>query len=155
MADVPVPEVAIVSARSSARITRPRSSRASSSRSTKSGSRWPSTGAAMARITRGEIRLGPGPNRIRSVDGSDNGMVQCLELHADDVHHGGRRRAERRARRAAVEAHEIEGGLQAGHAVGAAYGSGDGRQTILQLAGLIQLPCENAVPHADEILGEQ
>ncbi len=80
MADVPVPDVAMVSAWSSARMTRRSSSRVSSRSGTKSGSRWPSTGAAMARITRGEMRLGPGPSRIRSVDGSGNGMGATVNL---------------------------------------------------------------------------
>src|SRR5207247_3603633 len=35
-----------------------------------SGSRWRRTGAAIARITRGETGLGPGPSSRRSFDGS-------------------------------------------------------------------------------------
>ena len=70
IAEVPVPEVAIVNALLSARNTRCKEARTSSSIGTKSGSRWLSTGAAIARITRGGIRLGPGPSRMRSVDGS-------------------------------------------------------------------------------------
>ena len=34
------------------------------------------TGAAIARMTRGAMRLGPGPSRMRSVDGS--GMVSMV-----------------------------------------------------------------------------
>ena len=68
------------SSRASSPAHHPQQPRVSSSRGTKSGSRWPSTGAAMARITRGEIRLGPGPSRIRSVDGSDNGMDSTVNL---------------------------------------------------------------------------
>ena len=45
--------------------------RTSSRSVTRSGSRWLSTGAAIARMIRGAMRLGPGPRRIRSVEGND------------------------------------------------------------------------------------
>ena len=44
--------------------------RTSSSIAIISGSRWLTVGAAIARITRGEVRLGPGPSRMRSLSGS-------------------------------------------------------------------------------------
>ena len=34
------------------------------------GSRWLTVGADIARITRGDVMLGPGPSRIRVVSGS-------------------------------------------------------------------------------------
>ena len=80
IADVPVlADVAIVNALLSARNTRCKDARTSSSIGTKSGSRWLSTGAAIARMTRGVMRLGPGPSRMRSVDGS--GMVSWSAGH--------------------------------------------------------------------------
>ena len=80
MPDVPVPDVAIVSDPSGALNNRPSRARTSSSSSTKSGSRWLSTGAAMARITRGGITLGPGPSSTRSAAGKDEGCATKEDL---------------------------------------------------------------------------
>ena len=68
--DVPVPETANANDPSAARNTRPSRARTSSSSAIISGSRWLSVGAAIARITRGAVRLGPGPSRMRSLSGS-------------------------------------------------------------------------------------
>src|SRR6187455_2096830 len=139
IAEVPVPEVAIVNACSSALKRRRSDRRTSSSSGTKSGSRWLSTGAAMARITRGAMRLGPGPSRIRSVDGSgirtktsfgelarDGGRgfgpavnewqrVERLELRAQSPDHLGRRPAQRWPGWSAGVAEQVERGLERGH----------------------------------------
>ena len=48
----------------------PSRARTSSSSAIISGSRWLTVGAAIARITRGAVRLGPGPSRMRSMSGS-------------------------------------------------------------------------------------
>src|SRR5687768_6909802 len=71
MPDVPVPDVAIVNDPSGALNNRASRARTSSSSSTKSGSRWLSTGAAIARMTRGGITLGPGPSNTRSTAGNE------------------------------------------------------------------------------------
>jgi hypothetical protein len=63
---VPVPETGSENAPSAAPKIRARRSRTSSRMRTIAGSRWLRTGFAMARMTRAETGLGPGPRRIRS-----------------------------------------------------------------------------------------
>ena len=55
---------------SGARNTRAGRSRTSSGSRSISGSGWRTVGDAIARITRGAVKLGPGPSRNRSVSGS-------------------------------------------------------------------------------------
>src|SRR5215467_13383723 len=69
MPDVPVPETANAKEPSGARNNRVSFARTSSSIATISGSRWPTVGAAIARMTRGDVMDGPGPSRIRSDSG--------------------------------------------------------------------------------------
>src|SRR5262245_48849297 len=69
MPDVPVPETANANEPSGARNSRVNFARTSSSIATMRGSRWPTVGAAIARITRGDVMDGPGPSRMRSDSG--------------------------------------------------------------------------------------
>src|SRR5215510_9006459 len=69
MPDVPVPDTAKANEPSGARNKRFSLARTSSSMATMSGSRWPTVGAAIARITRGDVMDGPGPRRMRSESG--------------------------------------------------------------------------------------
>ena len=66
MPDVPVPDTANANEPSGARNRRPSRARTSSSSASMIGSRWLTVGDAIARITRGAVRLGPGPSRMRS-----------------------------------------------------------------------------------------
>ena len=65
MPAMPVPETASASSLDVRKAPRSRPRVSSSSRRS-SGSRWPSTGAPRARITRGWTGLGPGPSSSRS-----------------------------------------------------------------------------------------
>ncbi len=95
-----------------------------------SGSRWLTVGAAIARITRGDVRLGPGPSRMRV------GVGQ--QAHAADSPRNGRARPasaatalsgsgrERRARLARVDPGELQRRLEPGDAVAAASSRASG-----------------------------
>src|SRR5215510_14927516 len=107
--DVPVPETANENAPSAARKTRPSRARTSSRIASRSGSRWLSTGADIARITRGATGLGPGPSSRRSDVVERWGGI---EEHANPFHGIGGERRERRPRLARVKAREVESGFQ-------------------------------------------
>ena len=67
---VPVPDTANANEPSGARNSRASRARTSSRSAIMIGSRWLTVGDAIARITRGDVRLGPGPSRMRSISGS-------------------------------------------------------------------------------------
>src|SRR5947207_2174238 len=79
MPDVPVPETANAKEPSAAPKQRASRSRTSSSSRIISGSRWLSVGAAIARMTRGEVSDGPGPRRMRSVSGSSDMNIDLID----------------------------------------------------------------------------
>src|SRR5688572_21500974 len=132
MADVPVPETAKANDRSSARNTRASRARTSSMISTNWGSRWLSIGAPSAVITLGDIRLGPGPRRIRSLEGNITGLqgvpdarilrvgaekIQLSKRGANGVDGCLRHRLQRRTRIPALETAERDRRLQSGDAI--------------------------------------
>ena len=83
MPAVPVPETANANDPSGARNKRPSLARMSSSSFSINGSRWPIVGDAIARITRGDVMLGPGPRRMRSLSG--NRFAIEISVRADDA----------------------------------------------------------------------
>src|SRR3954471_23854304 len=107
--EVPVPDTANENAPSPARNTRPSRARTSSRIAIISGSRWLSTGADMARITRGATGLGPGPSSKRS-------MVGGMEKRSNPFSGVRGKRQERRTRIAARQSRKIERALEAGNA---------------------------------------
>src|SRR5581483_5298816 len=124
MPEVPVPEISSENDPSAAPNVRPSCARISSISFSISGSRWLMVGVAIARITRGEVRLGPGPSRMRSLSGSrlivDGQLrVEVCELR-HRVAHGRVRRVgcghERRTRNADVVPDDGQRRLQAGDA---------------------------------------
>ena len=123
-------------------ITRASRSRSASMIVTNCGLRWPSTGAASARITRGVTRLGPGPKSRRSVDGSGVMRVeQCGHLLPDERGRVGRHRPKRRPRRSTGQAARVHGGLEPGNAVERADGLRDRHEAQLKPARLVVPPC--------------
>ena len=82
-----------------------------------SGSRWLTVGDAIARITRGAVRLGPGPSRMRSVSGSRlmrrlPRIARAPRCSAATAASGSG--SERRTRQADVVADELQRRLQSG-----------------------------------------
>src|SRR5262245_7286187 len=131
MPDVPVPETANENASGPALKATPRRARMSSRIAIISGSRWLSTGALIASMTRGATGLGPGPRRSRSVtcDVDTDGIEQCPDL-LDGV---AGERTERRPRQAAVHPGQVEGNLQTGNPEARGDGSRERREPLLTL----------------------
>src|SRR6516225_11492292 len=143
MPEVPVPETTNANDPSLAAKVRVSFARMSSISLTISGSRWLIVGAAMARMTRGEVALGPGPSRIRSLAGSRlmEAVLECGDRRADRLERclGGGRQG--RAGHADVVADHGERRLQSGNPIaGAAEQSGDRHQVLLQPARFVVTP---------------
>src|SRR5262245_66077831 len=110
MPDVPVPDTANENASGRALNAAERRARRSARIAIISGSRWLSTGAVIASITRDATGLGPGPRRSRSVacDVDAYGIEQCPDF-LDGL---AGERTEGRPRHAAVHAGKVERNLQ-------------------------------------------
>src|SRR5581483_1166285 len=141
--DVPVPDTRNANDPSAAPNARFSFARMSSISLIINGSRWLMVGVAIARITRGDVRLGPGPSRMRSLSGSRL-MEKFLDFRDRVAHRGVRRigcRQERRTRIAGVDADHRERGLQSGDAIaGAAQQLCDRQQLMLQPSRLVVTP---------------
>src|SRR5262245_30567151 len=129
MPAVPVPDTANENAPSPARKTDASRVRISSRIAIIAGSRWLRPGAVMARMTRSETGLGPGPSSSRSATW---GVDACgIEQTPDLLHAVSGEGTERRTRVAAGQAGQVHRGLQAGDAESCRHGPRQRGQPLL------------------------
>ena len=128
MPDVPVPEIASVSESGPDLNDRGKARANAVEDRHHVGVEMAENRRAIARITRGETGLGPGPKSSRSVDGS----MKTFEQRADFLDGVDRQRAQRRARIAADVAGNVERGLEAGNPEAGRHGARERRQALLQ-----------------------
>src|SRR6185436_20107175 len=154
MPDVPVPETAKENAPASVRNVSASRERISSRIAIIAGSRWLSTGAAIARMMRSATGLGPGPSSRRSAACGIRGIDACgIEQAPDLLHAFARQRRERRAWLATGEAAQVHGGLQAGDAEAAGDGAGERRQPLLAVERLREASLPRVLEQLEAQLG--